>query len=758
MRLSGTGKGVLIAAAIALAGTAVQAVETEVWVRDGKTLRGGTFEGMALDPSGALVAGPAATTLGRPEAPVLWDALLSGDEALAGSGESMGLWRLAAGTDPQRLPGLPADPDVFALARGAKGEVYLATGPKGAVYRFDRAKGLFEELARPDAAYLWDLVVLPGGDLAVATGMPGRVLRIAPGTRQVSTLWETREPHVRRLALAPDGTLYAGTAGSGLLVRLDGKGGGFVVWDSDRPEVAAIAAGADGRLWAAFAGPTGRAEAGGTGERARKSEGGEAPATTITVRARAAAEEEGAKPKEPAAGETPRAPEVPAGGGELVLIAAGRAPRPLWSDGKETPLALLARPSGGVLMGTAGPARIWWFDGAGGEGWWAELPENGAVTALDGDGERVLAAASNPAAVVLYGPGRAASARWTSDVLDARRSARFGRIAVVAGDAPVRVLARSGNTAEPGPGWSEWTEVKGAAGAPGAAGVAAGVPDARFLQVRLEAAAGASAAGPAAPLATRVEARYQAANRAPRVDDVDVLPQGVALRAMPPSAVAAGDAPVVPPPRGVDAQRALGDGGGAARSKKAWESEALTVTWQAKDPDEDALTYRLEYCAEGTAPCGAWAVLAEELEQAFFSFDARRLADGIYRFRVTASDAPDNVAGAELTGELISDAVRIDHTAPVVDAVETTRLPGGQLGLRIAARDPGGRLAGCEVAAAPGEGRMLGAADGVIDGDAETFEGAVDAPAEGRALVVTVVDAAGNETTARVPKAEPARR
>ena len=757
MRGSVARRAVLLAAAFALVGAEARAVGTDVWVREGKTLRSGTFEGMALEPGGALVAGPAATTLGRPEAPVLWDALLAGDEALVGSGEAMGLWRLAAGADAQRLPGLPADPDVFALARGAKGEVFLATGPRGAVYRFDRAKGAFQELARPDATYLWDLVVLPDGDLAVATGMPGRVLRVAPGTRQVTTLWETREPHVRRLALAPDGTLYAGTAGSGLLVRLDGKGGGFVVWDSERPEVSALAVDGDGRLWAAFAGATGRADGGGTGERARKTEGGEAPATTITVRARVASEEESSKPKEPAAGETPRAPEVPAGGGELVVIASGRAPRTLWSDGKETPLALLARPGGAVLMGTAGPARIWWFDADGREGWWSELPENGAVTALDGDGERVLASASNPAAAVLYGPGRAATARWTSDVLDARRSARFGRIAVVAGAAPVRVLARSGNTAEPGPGWSEWVEVPGAAGAPGAAGVAAGLPDARFLQVRIEAGAAAGAAL-TTPLATRAEARYQAANRAPRVESVDALPQGVALRAMPPSAVAAGDAPVVPPPRGPDAQKALGEQGGTPRSKKAWESEALTVTWQAKDPDEDALAYRLEYCADGGVPCRDWIVLAEDLEQGFFSFDSRRLADGIYRFRVTASDAPDNAAGAELTGMLVSDAVRIDHTAPVIESVDRMTLQGDQVGLRIAARDPGGRLAGCEVAGAPGAERMLGAADGVVDGDVETFEGAVDAPGEGRALVVTVVDAAGNETTARVPSVDPPRR
>jgi hypothetical protein len=174
------------------------------------------------------------------------------------------------------------------------------------------------------------------------------------------------------------------------------------------------------------------------------------------------------------------------------------------------------------------------------------------------------------------------------------------------------------------------------------------------------------------------------------------------------------------------------------------------VTWQARDPDEDALSYRLEYCADGGVSCSDWIVLAEDLEQGFFSFDARRLADGIYRFRVTASDAPDNAVGTELTGTLVSDAVRIDHTAPVIDSIERTPLPGDQVGLRVTARDPGGRLAACEIAAGPGEERRLGAADGVVDGDVETFEGAVDAPGEGRALVLTVVDAAGNETTARV--------
>lgn len=729
-----------------------RAVGTEVWVREGKTLRAGTLEGMSLLPAGTLLPARAATLLGRPEVPVLWDALLAGREAIAGSGESMGLWRLAEGSDPQRLPGLPADPDVFALARGAEGEIYLATGPEGAIFHFDPRRGTFEELARPPAAYVWDLLVLPGGDLVLATGVPGRVQRLSPSTRQLTTIWETREPHVRRLALAPDGTLYAGTAGSGHLVRLDGEGGGFVVWDSERPEVSALAVDAAGTVWVAFAGASGKADAGGTGERARRVEEGEAPATTVTVRARAATEEEEGKPKSTAPAEKPGPPPPPAGGGELLRLAPGAAPQGIWSDGKETPLALLARPEGGVLLGTGTPARIWWFDAEGREGWWAELPEYGAVSALDGDGERVLAAASNPAAVVLYGPAAATTARWTSDVLDAKRQARFGRILVVAGGAPVRVLARSGNTSEPGPGWSEWTEVPGAAGAPGSAGAPAGVPDARFLQLRVE---GASA--PAAGV-SRIEARYRAANRAPRLESVDVLPQGVAVRAMPPSMVASGDAPVVPPPHGPDAQKALSEQGGNPRSKRAYEADALTVTWQAKDPDDDALRFRVDYCLDAGTPCESWILLAEEIDEGFFSFDARRLADGVYRFRVTATDAPDNPAGVEREGWRVSDAVRIDHTPPTIDEVGATPLPGGRIGLRVAAEDPGGRLAGCEAASGPGLTRRIGAVDGVVDGDVEIFEGVVDAPRDGGALVVTVVDASGNATTEIVRGSTPSAR
>ena len=52
---------------------------------------------------------------------------------------------------------------------------------------------------------------------------------IDPSTGEVNVLWVSNDPHIRCLALAPDGTLYAGTAGSGLVARIEEGGRAFVL-------------------------------------------------------------------------------------------------------------------------------------------------------------------------------------------------------------------------------------------------------------------------------------------------------------------------------------------------------------------------------------------------------------------------------------------------------------------------------------------------------------------------------------------------
>lgn len=267
---------VLAALAAAGAGTAL-AVSTQTWTREGDSFRAGSAEGMVVTPDGRLAPGPKAEVLARPDSAVLWSVALAGSEVLAGAGEDKGLLRVggAAGAAVPKLGGQ----EVFALAPGGANVVYAATGPRGAVFRVDIARGEAKEIFRPDATYIWALLPLPDGALAVATGLPARVHRVdAKGA--ASVLWQTDEPHVRALAAGPNGRVLAGTAGSGRLVELDGKGKAFTLWDSDRPEVVAIASDAEGTVWAAFAGTAKAGEADSSKPSARS-----AGTVNVTVRA-----------------------------------------------------------------------------------------------------------------------------------------------------------------------------------------------------------------------------------------------------------------------------------------------------------------------------------------------------------------------------------------------------------------------------------------------------------------------------------------
>src|SRR3569623_1348279 len=63
--------------------------------------------------------------------------------------------------------------------------------------------------------------------------------------------------------------------------------------------------------------------------------------------------------------------------------------------------------------------------------------------------------ASDDAAALYRATGRAAQAKYMSDVLDAKAVAKYGKVTWVA-SGKVKVETRTGNTAKPGVGWSEW--------------------------------------------------------------------------------------------------------------------------------------------------------------------------------------------------------------------------------------------------------------------------------------------------------------
>jgi len=749
------------------------AVSTQTWSRAGALLRAGTLDGMVVTPDGRLAPAPRARVAARPPSAVLWSLLADGDGAIVGAGERGGALRIGAdgatttlatfGTGPGQMSGA----ELFALAR-VGGTVYAATGPRGALYALD-GRGGARKLLEPQAVYVWALAALPDGALAVATGLPGKVLRVAPDGA-VRELWSAPDDHVRSLAIGPDGALYAGTAPHGLVARLDGKGNGFVLYDAERPETVALAVDAGGTLWAAFAGSPAKAEAAAAARPAAQ----RGATVEVTVRASGAETTAAPAPKTEAEGAAPTAAELPQGGGTLVRIAPNDAPEQVWADDRETPLALLPAEGGGALLGAANGGKIWWFDAAGKLGVFDERKDYRSFSALAASGGRIFAAASNPAALIVYGPEAAERAVWTSDVFDARSETTLGRarLDAEAADAGAATLAlRVGETAEPGPGWTPWTVVSGAAGPPDRDGGFAPLPRARFLQARIEIAPRARYV----PQVGGFAALHRPANRAPKIEQLEVLPQGVAVRPLPPPQFASGDVPIVAPPRTPDLERALAESALPWRGKRAYEPGALTIVWEARDADNDELRAKVDWRRDDGGPGKGsdWKTLAEDVETNYWSFDGRSLPDGVYRFRVTVSDARDNAAGEGREASRESAPSAIDNTPPTIERAEARPAevgkgkasvergagrPSAERGasgasgeawwtIVVAARDPGGRLAKAEISAGDGSFIELPPPASGIGAVAATWEARIPAPRPGERPTVRVVDAAGNASS-----------
>jgi hypothetical protein len=200
-------------------------------------------------------------------------------------------------------------------------------------------------------------------------------------------------------------------------------------------------------------------------------------------------------------------------------------------------------------------------------------------------------------------------------------------------------------------------------------------------------------------------------------------------------------------------RRAHDDGGG--RTKPLWKQGFRTLRWSAADPNEDGLVYDLAFRPaddEKAAEAGedGWLTMAGDLQDDWYSFDATVLPDGVYRFRLRASDRPANDPESTLVVERISDPVVVDHAPPQLGEV---RRDGGRL--RVTVRDAASPLREAVYSIDAKEWKPVKAVDGLLDGRTETL---LIEPGEaiekGSALVLLrVTDASFNVTTFNLSQA-----
>jgi hypothetical protein len=165
------------------------------------------------------------------------------------------------------------------------------------------------------------------------------------------------------------------------------------------------------------------------------------------------------------------------------------------------------------------------------------------------------------------------------------------------------------------------------------------------------------------------------------------------------------------------------------------------LKWNATDPNEDELTFQLHFRKDGWKE---WVLLEDNLDKKDFDWDTTTIPSGLYQFKVTASDRRDNAPDDARTAQRISPLVPVTHLPPAV-TVKLAGIEGEQAQIEATAADPLVRLTEAQFSIDGKRWSNIFPSDGLFDSKSETFRFRTDALRPGaHILVLRVRDAAGN--------------
>jgi sugar lactone lactonase YvrE len=386
----------------------------------------GTAEGVAIRSDGRLEAGPGTSLLYATGKSYLWsiasDAAGNGYLGLGGtaSGSAVVMKVTPEGKASQIFEG--KELAVQAVRLAGDGSLLVATSPDGKVYRVAASGGAAAVVFDPATTeekpkYLWDLAVGRSGEVYVAAGAPAVVYRVPANGGKAEVLFRTADQHIRCLLLGADGTLWAGSDGSGVIYKFaTGVAGAkpFAVYSAGRREITALAMDAAGNVYAAGVGTKGHT----------------LPPLPVTgnVGISITFVQPGSST---AAGANTLVPD----GSEIYRIAPDGSPMKLVTLKDDVVYALAVR-NGSLLAATGNRGRVYRVDTDGSERF-ADVAHleaaQGMAFAAVKDG--LLVATSNSGKVFRLSDAVAANATYTSEVFDAQGFSQWGRAEVRAGAA-----------------------------------------------------------------------------------------------------------------------------------------------------------------------------------------------------------------------------------------------------------------------------------------------------------------------------------
>jgi hypothetical protein len=676
------------------------ATETQHWIVDTteELLEGRgsdvqvTAEG-TLEPVAGWATGP-----DLEEAVVMAGARAGDGSLIVGTGFPARLYRVRG--DQAELLAEMGSEQITAVLATRDGDVLVSTVAPGALFRW--SKGSLEEIGRLTEGGIWDLALF-NGDVVAAGGPPASIFKVT--SRGLARWIELPDVHARCLEVKGD-RLLVGTSGKGLILSVDGAGDLGVLADSPFTEVADLAVGGDAVWAAALVGePTA------TATRQKKNDKGSGDSEPAKVEAEVTVSSDLKLPKVNGKTATSEILKLTPDGG---LLSVHRFDREV--------ATALAWDGEGLLVGTGFEGEVWRF------------VDGGGARVATVDAVQVVGFAEGGAALLTQGPAgvlwrRTAidrAGRFRSKAQQFKQPVRFGEYRVEPAANGLRIRFRSGISAKPDSTWLPWTDWMPASGG------LVSLPAARSLQWELEFPITARAA----PVVDRVEVALVEVNLPPQVKQLTVEEPGVVFLAAPPPTGPVIEA-VHPDLNGIFTviDDTAPKNNGSTKGKKYYRAGYRTVSWKVSDPNKDPMLFRLEVESRD----GFKFEVRERITATQLGVDTHALPDGMYRFRLTASDAPRNPGNA-LETTRVSRWFPIDNSPPSVALIRAGDT------WTVTASDGLSPIVRAEWSRDGDEWTALSPTDGLLDGREEIFEFAASA---GRHMVVVrVVDRQYNRATA----------